>query len=79
MNELEAFMDSIFYKFLLSHGVTNIIDIDGLLYAAIGDLRSFANTCLVCGFVTCLLTLWFADGLAILIRSLYHRWKQRQN
>ena len=72
-------MDAFFYKYLLSHGVTNIIDIDGLLYAAVGDLLSFAKTCLVCGFATCLLTLWLADGLAMLIRSLYHRWKHRQN
>ena len=72
-------MDAFFYKFLLSHGVTNIIDIDGLLYAAVGDLRSFAHTCMVLGIAIYLLSYGFFECLINVIRWIYHRWKHRQN
>lgn len=46
-------MNSIFYKYLIARGVTNIIDVDGLLYAPIVDLARF---CLDCGILAVCIT-----------------------
>lgn len=37
-------MESVFYKYLISHGINNLIEVDGLVYAAMPDiLRLWAS------------------------------------
>ena len=44
-------MDSIFYKYLIAHGVTNFVDIDGLVYAAVPEVAKLWSSGFLFGLV----------------------------
>lgn len=57
-------MESIFYKYLISHGITNIIDVDGLLYAPLRDLMRFCYRFGVVSLIAAILVIvfWHLSG-----------------
>lgn len=55
------------YNFLISHGLTNLIDIDGLIYAPVLDLLLFF---IRCGFLAALLGLVLVVVLCWLCQSI---------
>ena len=70
-------MNTVFYKYLISHGITNIVEIDGLLYAAVSELTDLHLSCYLIGFfngiiVVSLLDL-FLPKFVKFIRSIWPR------
>lgn len=55
------------YDFLISHGVTNLIDVDGLVYAPVEDILTLL---IKYGFVAVLLFLVLLVAVCALCRSL---------
>lgn len=57
-------MESIFYKYMISHGITNIVDIDGLLYAPLNDLMRFCWKAGVASLIAAVLVIvfWYLSG-----------------
>lgn len=55
------------YDFLISHGVTNLIDVDGLVYAPVEDILPLL---IKYGFVAVLFALLLVVAVCALCRSL---------
>ena len=73
-------MDSIFYKYLIDHGITNLIEVDGLLYASLNELIDLHSPCFVAGLCTGCITFCcveafpeLAKALRRLISNMQHR------
>ena len=60
-------MLQLIYDFLISHGVTNLIDVDGLVYAPVEDILPLL---IKYGFVAVLFALLLVVAVCVLCRSL---------